>query len=170
MHLPNNLNFRWSGHSTLRILLISSQFLRGSIRKESRRRPSFTWGNCFPMFGDKINQRLESRGITSVRFAKKNDLLKTLLDINERSEYNLSCWEIKHLLLWNIFITLVSNPKLSLANFGIFFLFYFGKFVQILNDFNWIHRCKVMVYSMIVYSQKCIFVLVYFSWIHDISS
>ncbi|KAK4489636.1 hypothetical protein RD792_005448 [Penstemon davidsonii] len=70
-----------------------------------KRQADFYFEKLLGMFEDLINQRLESR-ITS---PKKKDLLEILLDSSQESEYhNLSCLDIKHLLLFNFtnFLTL----------------------------------------------------------------
>lgn len=67
-----------------------------------KKKSEFYLGKLLSMFEDIINRRLGSRGITSVGSAKKNDLLETLLDLSEGNEYDLSCREIKHLLVVRI--------------------------------------------------------------------
>nr|UXG91337.1 putative miltiradiene/abietatriene hydroxylase [Callicarpa americana] len=62
------------------------------------RKAEFYLGKLLSIIEDIINQRLKSRG-ASLDYQKKNDLLETLLDLSEGSEYDLSTNEIQHLLL-----------------------------------------------------------------------
>ncbi|KAG8375391.1 hypothetical protein BUALT_Bualt10G0095200 [Buddleja alternifolia] len=62
-----------------------------------KRKAEIYFGKLLVLIEDMINQRLEKR--TSVGYQKKRTMLETLLDLNEGSEYELSCYEIKHLLL-----------------------------------------------------------------------
>ncbi|KAI3473003.1 hypothetical protein Pfo_030086 [Paulownia fortunei] len=90
-----------------------------------KRKAEFYFGKLLAMIEDIINQRLQSRG-TSLASPKKNDLLETLLDLSQGSEYELTSDDIKHLLLdlfvagsdtteWTMTEFLLNPEKLSKA-------------------------------------------------------
>ncbi|KAL3634165.1 hypothetical protein CASFOL_021219 [Castilleja foliolosa] len=64
-----------------------------------KRKSKFYFGKLLGMFGDIINQRLETRGEKD-GYQKKSDLLEVLLDLKSLgSEYEMSCDEINHFLV-----------------------------------------------------------------------
>ncbi|KAI3473004.1 hypothetical protein Pfo_030087 [Paulownia fortunei] len=94
-----------------------------------QRKSEFYFGKLLAFIEDLINQRLRSRS-TSLDFPKKTDLLETLLDLHQGSEYELSINDIKHLLLdlfvagssttagateWTMTESLLNPEKLSKA-------------------------------------------------------
>ncbi|KAG8379687.1 hypothetical protein BUALT_Bualt07G0114900 [Buddleja alternifolia] len=64
-----------------------------------KRKADFYFGKLLTLIEGIINQRLEERRTSNIGSPKRKDLLETVLDLSEGSEYDLSCYEIKHLLL-----------------------------------------------------------------------
>ncbi|KAI3469936.1 hypothetical protein Pfo_026599 [Paulownia fortunei] len=63
-----------------------------------QRKSEFYFGKLLAFIEGVINQRLRSR-VTSLDSPKKTDLLETLLDLHQESEYEFSIKDIKHLFL-----------------------------------------------------------------------
>ncbi|EYU36335.1 hypothetical protein MIMGU_mgv1a004314mg [Erythranthe guttata] len=62
-----------------------------------QKKAEFYFGKLLGLFEDIINQRLESR--RTVGSSRKNDLLETLFDLSQGTDYDLTCKDIKHLLV-----------------------------------------------------------------------
>ncbi|KAG8375384.1 hypothetical protein BUALT_Bualt10G0094400 [Buddleja alternifolia] len=88
-----------------------------------KRKAEVYFGKLLVLIEDMINQRLEKR--TSVGYQKKKDLLEALLDLSEGSEYELSCYEIKHLLLVRIFFHYLIDA------------IYIGHLATLIRNFDW---------------------------------
>nr|UXG91338.1 miltiradiene/abietatriene hydroxylase [Callicarpa americana] len=72
-------------------------FLKPMDLQGIQRKSEFYFGKMLGFIDDLINQRLQSRGASSL---KKNDLLETLLDLSQGSEYEfISIKVIKHMFL-----------------------------------------------------------------------
>ncbi|KAK6115941.1 hypothetical protein DH2020_008210 [Rehmannia glutinosa] len=63
-----------------------------------KKKAGFYFRKLLDMFEDIISQRLELRG-ASIGYIRKNDLLEALLDFSQGSDYELSCKDIRHLLV-----------------------------------------------------------------------
>lgn len=64
-----------------------------------QRSADVVFGRILKMIREIVNERLKSRGTSP----KKNDLLETLLDLSQGSEYELTTEDITHLLLVRVF-------------------------------------------------------------------
>ncbi|KAG8379685.1 hypothetical protein BUALT_Bualt07G0114700 [Buddleja alternifolia] len=64
-----------------------------------KRKADFYFGELPMLIEGIINQRLEERRTSNIGSPKRKDMLETLLDLSEGTEYDLSCNEIKHFLL-----------------------------------------------------------------------
>ncbi|XP_073145142.1 cytochrome P450 76T24-like [Henckelia pumila] len=63
------------------------------------RKSTVNFRRCFHIFEEIIGKRLEMRGVDPAAGTRKNDMLESLLDINQRNESELTILDIKHLLL-----------------------------------------------------------------------
>lgn len=71
-------------------------FLRNIDPQGVRKKSNFYFGKLFGFIGDVINQRLRARSTSNS--SQKSDLLETLIDVSQGSEYEMSTDVIKVLL------------------------------------------------------------------------